>query len=288
MDLAELVSIGLRVSIALAGLSIGLKTTPQDVVSLVRRPGELVRPLIAINIVMPLFALAMAWLLPLHPAVKIALFSLSVSPLPPLLPNKALKAGCRHDYVIGLLVAISVLSIAVVPLTLALCSYILGIPLRMTAAQVAAAVLSTVLAPLCLGVAIRVAAPRLAERAAAPLNLLATIVLFCGALLVLFSMRRAFLALIGDGTLAALAVFILVALFVGHSIAGPPPEKRTALALCTASRHPAIAIAIAHANFPDQRLAPAAIMMVLLLDALLSALYLAWTRRHSPRALALS
>jgi bile acid:Na+ symporter, BASS family len=75
-------------------------------------------------------------------------------------------------------------------------------------------------------------------------------------------------------------VFVLVGLAVGHLLGGPDPEDRTVLALSTAMRHPAIAIAIAQSNFPDQKLAPAAILLYLLVSVIAAAPYLKWTKRH--------
>jgi BASS family bile acid:Na+ symporter len=45
-------------------------------------------------------------------------------------------------------------------------------------------------------------------------------------------------------------------------------------------RHPAIAIAIAQANFPDQKLAPAAILLYVLVSAIAAAPYLRARRRQ--------
>jgi bile acid:Na+ symporter, BASS family len=44
-------------------------------------------------------------------------------------------------------------------------------------------------------------------------------------------------------------------------------------------RHPAIAIAIAQANYPDQKLAPAAILLYVLVSVIAAAPYLRWTKR---------
>jgi bile acid:Na+ symporter, BASS family len=57
-------------------------------VHLFRRPGQLVRGLVAMNLLMPMFAVALAVMFDLNPAVKIALVALSVSPIPPVLPKK--------------------------------------------------------------------------------------------------------------------------------------------------------------------------------------------------------
>ena len=68
-------------------------------------------------------------------------------------------------------------------------------------------------------------------------------------------------------------------LAAGHLLGGPQSEDRTALALSTSSRHPAVALAMASANFPDQKLIPAAILLYLIVNAIVSLPYLAW-RRH--------
>ena len=63
-------------------------------------------------------------------------------------------------------------------------------------------------------------------------------------------------------------------------LGGSDDEDRSVLALASAARHPGVAMAVASANFPDQKLAPAAILLYLLLSALLSIPYVVWRRRH--------
>jgi hypothetical protein len=75
-------------------------------------------------------------------------------------------------------------------------------------------------------------------------------------------------------------VATVIGLITGHLLGGPDSEDRTVLALATAARHPGVAMAIASANFPEQKLAPAAILLYLLLSALLSIPYVMWRRRH--------
>jgi bile acid:Na+ symporter, BASS family len=53
------------------------------------------------------------------------------------------------------------------------------------------------------------------------------------------------------------------------------------LALASGARHPGAALAIATANFPEQKLAPAAILLYLLLSAILSIPYVMWGKRHA-------
>ena len=83
-----------------------------------RRPGDLVRALLAMNVLMPLFAVVLVSIFDLTPAVKTALLALSVSPIPPLLPNRVVKAGGHDSYAIGLFIVVGLLAIIFVPLAM--------------------------------------------------------------------------------------------------------------------------------------------------------------------------
>jgi len=52
------------------------------------------------------------------------------------------------------------------------------------------------------------------------------------------------------------------------------------LALSTGSRHPAIALAIARANFPDEPNLAATVVLYLLVGAIVGMVYMAWLRRR--------
>ena len=81
-----------------------------------------------------------------------------------------------------------------------------------------------------------------------------------------------------DGTVVAMGLFIVVGLLAGHLLGGPATDDRTVLAMATASRHPGVALAVAHLNFPDEAL-PAAVLLFLLANAVLSIPYVAWRKR---------
>ena len=260
--------------------AIGLQATFADATFLFRRPGQLLRAFLSMNVLMPLVALAIAAPFDLHPAVKIALVVISVSPTPPILPKKALKTGGKDDYTIGLLVAAAVLSIIVIPVTLEIFEKITGVPLAMQSGSVALLVLTTILAPLLVGMAVRKIAPAIADRAAKPIGVLASVLLILSALPVLIGMAPTVFSFIGDGKVLSLAAFALAGFIIGHLLGGPEPENRPVLALATASRHPAVALAIAHANFPNQKLTAAAVFLYVIISAILSALYLAWDKRQ--------
>jgi BASS family bile acid:Na+ symporter len=99
---------------------------------------------------------------------------------------------------------------------------------------------------------------------------------------VLVAEWRAILSLIGNGTVLALAALVAVGLTAGHLLAGSDPGERTVLALASGTRHPGVAVALAHANFPDDKLVLPAVLLYLVVCTLVSIPYVQWTRRGRP------
>jgi len=276
---ASLIPVAISISIVLLVLGIGLNATSRDATHLLRQPAQLVRSLGALYLAMPVCAVAMALAFDLRPAVKIALVAAAVSPVPPFLPRKAIKAGGARDYTIGLLVAASALAIVLVPLALELVGWIFAKPYAMPAAAVARLVTLSALAPLALGMAIRQFAPSIAERMARPVSTASVTLLVIAMVPVLLASWQPMVSLVGDGTVVALAAFVAVGAIVGHLLGGPRADERGVLALACGSRHPGIALAIAHANFPDDRYVLSALLLYLVIGALVAAPYLQWIRR---------
>jgi len=272
MSLQDVILLVLKISIALDTLGLGLRSTLAEATSLFRRPADLSRTFVSMNVVMPLFALALAMTLNLHPAVKIALVALSVSPVPPLFPRRAIKAGGGQDYTLGLLVAMALLAVVVIPVIMQIFGFLTGLPLQMSARSIAWLVLDTVLLPLSAGLSLRLLAPGFAQRTARSIGILASVFLALSVAPVLFVSARTILSLIGNGTILSLSAFALLGLGAGYLFGGPEPEKRRVLGLATSTRHPAIAVAIAQANFPNQKLVVPAILLYLIVSGILSAL----------------
>jgi BASS family bile acid:Na+ symporter len=70
------------------------------------------------HVVMPLLVLWSALGFELHPAVKVGLIALALSPVPPMLPGRASVVHGQASYTVGLLTTTAVLSIFFVPLAL--------------------------------------------------------------------------------------------------------------------------------------------------------------------------
>jgi bile acid:Na+ symporter, BASS family len=280
MSAAALLPLVLKISLALLVFALGLAATLQDVTYLFRRPRELLRAILAIFVVMPLVAVLLAKWFVFEPAVRIGLIALALSPLPPVFPRKALKQGGRVSFTCGLLVSATLLSVLVIPLGLEIIQATFGIPLQMRSGSVLVLGFWGLLLPLGVGLLIHRLAPGFAARAAGPISTVAFVVLMLCVIPILIRVWPAMVSLIGNGTILVMVVFVLVGLAVGHFLGGPDREDRTVLALSTATRHPAIAIAIAQANFPDQKLAPAAILLYVLVSVIAAAPYLRARRRR--------
>jgi len=281
MSLQTLILFVLKASILLNVFAIGLKAGVHDATYMFRRPGKLAKALLAMNILMPLFAVAFVLAFHLKHAVEVALVALAVSPVPPILPRKLRKAGATESDTIGLLVAVGILAIVFVPAAMEILERVFHVPLRMTFASVAALIFITIILPLALGIAVHTLAPVAADRLVNPIAKIASIALLLSAVVILFSGAPAIWELIGNGTLVAIAAFVLVGLLIGHFVGGPKPENRTGLALATASRHPGIAIALAVANFPEEKLAISAVLLYLLVNILVSIPYHILTKRKT-------
>jgi BASS family bile acid:Na+ symporter len=281
MSLQTLILFVLKASILLNVFAIGLKAGVHDATYMFRRPGKLAKALLAMNILMPLFAVAFVLAFHLKHAVEVALVALAVSPVPPILPRKLRKAGATESDTIGLLVAVGILAIVFVPAAMEILERVFHVPLRMTFASVAALVFITIILPLALGIAVHTLAPVAADRLVNPIAKIASIALLLSAVVILFSGAPAIWELTGNGTLVAIAAFVLVGLLIGHFVGGPKPENRTGLALATASRHPGIAIALAVANFPEEKLAISAVLLYLLVNILVSIPYHILTKRKT-------
>ncbi len=283
MTLAILIPLALKLSIMLVAFAFGLTTTHRAATLLFRQPSQLLRLGVAMNLAMPALTLAAVLAFQLRPAVEVALVALAASPVPPLLPNKAIKAGGQSDYIAGVMVAASVLACFSLPLFMRLIELVAERPIEVPLVSVFGVLMTSVLLPLGAGVLINHYRPAFALRAAKVTATVGGTALALALLPILVVAGKPMLGLLGDGTLLAFAAFAASALLLGHLLGGPSPEHRSVLALATASRHPAIALGLAQPNFDEPKLVVPAILLYLLVSAFVSVPYLLWTKRRRAR-----
>jgi bile acid:Na+ symporter, BASS family len=280
MTLQQVIGLALQVSILMTVFGFGLRTSLDDVLYVVRRPGRLARSLLAIFVIMPIVAVAIDRLFELRPSVEIALVALALSPIPPLLPGREQKAGGHGSYALGLMMIVAALSIATVPVAVELVGRYFTKPFAMPLGAIASLALKTAILPLVAGMAFRRLLPAVAARIVKPVGKIATVLLVAGLLALLAGTLPTVFSLIGNGSILAMAAFVVAGLAAGHLLGGPNGDDRLVLALSTASRHPAIALAIAKANFPDEPHLGATIILYLLVNLLFGIPYQVWQKRR--------
>jgi bile acid:Na+ symporter, BASS family len=269
----------LKAAVGLIIFAIGLDSTADDALFLPRRPGLLLRSLLAMYVLVPLAALALVGLLNLAPGVELGLLVLAVSAGAPLLPRKLLRIG-DGAYTFSLVLLSSLLAVVVVPAWLALLGPHFRAPFELGPTDVAWVLAKSFLLPLAAGMLLRRLAPAFAARCASTLIGAAGLVLTGCALLLLVLHWEVLMVARFSGVFALMAL-VALALALGHVLGGPGADDRTALAVACASRHLGIAILVA-TSLPGPRTA-AIVAVYIVTSAVVTLPYLRWRRRVSSR-----
>ena len=280
MTIAQLIGLVLQASLAVIVFCVALNAQRGDMVSLLRRPGLWLRSILAMNIIMPLIAVLLAGAFALNRQIEVALIALAVSPVPPILPNKLMKAGASRSYSVALLALSAAMAVVLIPATIWLLGQAFGREVLVPPAAVFKAVAMSVLAPLLTGALVRELAPNVAAKISGPMAKLANVLLLAAFVPVVVVAWPELVKELGNFTLVAIAVLTLGGLLVGHVLGGPHDGDRTALALSTASKHPGVAIAVAGIIAPGDKSIVAAVLLAFLFGILVTAPY---TRRRQKK-----
>jgi BASS family bile acid:Na+ symporter len=282
MNVVAILGLGVKISIFMTVLSLGMRASVSDIGRLFRRPGQLTRAMLAIFVIMPVFAILAVKVFALSPVVRVVLVALSVSPIPPMFPKKAFKSGAEASFTFGLLAAATLFSIIMIPLAFAALDVLVPRDTQFSQSFLISTLATAALLPIGIGMAFRYVAPRVSEGLADILAKIGGILLIVSILPILVALLPTMWSLTGKGMILAFVVFALVGVTVGYFLGGPDPKERTVLSLATASRHPGIAIAIASANVVDEtpkQVIAAAVIAYLLISAIVVAPFLKWLSR---------
>jgi BASS family bile acid:Na+ symporter len=247
-DWGTLVVIALQAGIVCVVVATGLRSRWSDATYLLKRPGMLARSIIARNILVPLIALAIASVYAREPAVRAAMLVLSVTGVPPTLPESEFRAGSREQTALGILISQTLLAIVFVPAGLLAFNAILGTQVVVTSSEVVAVVGELTLVPFFVALVVSYVSHPFATRISLPIHRLGQMLLIAGTLAIAIAFSRTWIQLAGNGTLLAVALMVLASLAVGHALGGQRRHDRIALAIASASSHPGIAIAIVTGN----------------------------------------
>lgn len=268
MSVQEIISFALKASLFGLVLSVGLESRWSDFTYVLRRPALLLRAILAVHVVVPAIVIGLCLLLPIASWTKAGLVMMAVSPLAPLAPIKMLK-GAAREYAVGTTFALMLVATVAVPLTAEALRPLTTNHVKIPLTMVTLIVGTTVLLPLAIGVLAHGEWETSSERLAPFLRKGALAIIVPIALLILVRFWREFVPLLGDGTLAVIAVAAASALVFGYALGGPDQANRKALAEAAAMRHPGLAAAIAQLHSNDPRIL-AAILLYMFASAAFS------------------
>jgi BASS family bile acid:Na+ symporter len=268
----EVLLLAIKLSVAAIIFAIGLGSTAGDVTYLWRRPGQLVRSLLAMYVVVPLAVYWLAKALALPGPVRLAIFVLAISAGAPLLPRKLANLG-REGYVFSLVVTSSLLAVVTVPAWMELLGWVLGRESSLDSWAVARLIAKAFLAPLAAGMVLRRLLPKIAEKLSGRIFGAAGAVLAIAALTLLVLGRR-LLFEVGWVALLALAGTAVVALAIGHVMGGPDPRDRKALAVSCVTRH--VGIAMLAVSTAQGTQTTALVLVYLVAAAIVTVPYVKW------------
>jgi len=214
----------------------------------------------------------------LHPVIEVALVAIAVSPVPPLLPGKDAETRGSKQFTYGLLAAVSVVSVIVIPMTFRILQAVFNREANISQSYILKTVVVGLVLPFWAGMLVQQLAPSLAALYAVAIGTIGRVLLIIAFLSLLLPLLPTIWTLIGNGTIVAIVAFTVVGLIAGHLLGGPDPRERIVLAIANVSRHPATSIALASANVgrAESKLAVAAILLYLIVSSVVVATYVHW------------
>lgn len=275
----DVLSLAAALSLVALKVNVGLVSTLDELLYLLRRPALLLRALLAICVLPATAAVVVALLFPLEPAVKAGIVLMGLTPVQPLTPGKLLGVPARKELAHGIYIAMSVLAIVVMPLVFALVARLVDRDDRIGVALIATKIVKGVLLPLAVGLLVRWLWPAFAERAAPWLKKIGLALLVLAFAGIALSHLPVMIAMLGNGTLLAMLLVLGVSLAGGHLLAGPDRASRVTLALASASRHPGLALMISVGSSFDNANIASAIVLFALAGIAMEAVYAHWLVR---------
>jgi len=275
----------LAVLIPLAAFTTGLQAPKagQGEQPLWRRPGQLLRDLLAVLILVPLWAVLLVLIVPVSPVVRagllIAVLAVGIGPVAGMKRMGASSPNAHEALDLNLVVL--VLSMVFVPIAFAIVAVLFHRDLHVGVLAVAKVVLGRALIPLLLGLGAARLFPRAASKVGPWLMKILNIALLAVLVLALIATGKFLIGVGGLGWLVAAAVAI-GAVLIGHFLGGPQPGSRGVVAVASAMRFPALALVLAAALPRGHEVLPVVIVYVAVafLATTIYGLIMARRRKH--------
>jgi BASS family bile acid:Na+ symporter len=246
--LVEIVKVMLAVLIPLTAFTVGLRAPRRadGAPPLWKQRSLLLRSLLAVLVLVPLWALALVSVLSLSPVVKggvlVAVVAVGIGPVSEMKRIHGDAPDARYELDLNLVVLL--LSIAFVPLAFSWLASLHRVPVDIGPGAVAEVVLGRAFVPMVAGLLVARLAPRFARVAGGYLPTIENAALLVVMAVILIGTWRSLLSVGVTGWLAS-ALTAAGGVVIGHVLGGPRPGARRVLAAASALRFPALALLLA-------------------------------------------
>ncbi|HXJ86915.1 MAG TPA: hypothetical protein VMS18_08880 [Candidatus Binatia bacterium] len=235
--------------VAVVMLSIGLRTSGNELLNVVRGRALLARTLLANCVVIPALGFLLVHIFSLSPDVTIGILLLAAIPGTPIALQFTRMAKNRLAFAAAMIFVLSLVSIAMIPLAIEAMPQSAQHNERPMLVLIATIALYIAL-PLCAGVWVARGIPKVAPRLVVPLSLIATVAFVFLMWETRLLRRQAFDAIRGGGTVLAMFLLLILSMLIGWLIGGPDRETRRILATTTGMRSVIVVLYIARYCFP--------------------------------------
>jgi len=281
--LSAIVAFSLRHVVFALMLSIGLASRPRDLVPERSKLRAYLRSLVAIELAVPLLALAIVEIFQLPRLASILILLMAVCPGAPFIPMAAkLKGEAYSLFGLHMVLLLSVLSIVTLPAWIWVMNWLHPFGFEIPPLRIVDLVLRTVIVPLALGTALRHFVPRAAGVLARVVHYVFLAALAVVIVFALYMGAPVFLTMKPKTALAVLALFVGSEL-IGYIAGSPDPEQRRVTTVAAVLGNPSLALAVVGASYPGFKAAAVVAAFVLFRRLALTPVDL-WLRRKARRS----
>jgi len=235
-------------------LSVGLGLNVGQITAPLRNLRLVAMSLLANFVLMPVGAVVLARALRLVEPLAVGLLLLGVAAGAPFLPKLAQIAKGNLAFAVALMVLLTVITVAYLPLVLPL--FLPGVSVN--PAKIGVSLVLLMLLPLAGALVVNAKLPAAAARVKPVVDRLSTLGLVLVVLLLVVVNFSNVLSLFGTGAILAGLLFIALGYAVGWALGGPGADTRLVLGLGTAQRNIAAALVVGGQSFSN----PSVVVMV--------------------------
>lgn len=271
--------------VAMVMFSIGLRVRGGDLFAVLGDRRLLVRTLLVNCLVIPAIGFVLVRIFPLTPDARIGILLLAAIPGTPIALQFTRRAMTRLAFAASMTFVLSVVSLAMVPLAIEIMPEIAEHDERPLILLVTNIVFYIAL-PLVLGLWAGRSMPRVAGKLALPLGILASLTFVFLMWETRLVRREAFQTIRGGGSVAAMAILLLLSMAIGWMIGGPDSESRRVVATATSMRSVVVVLYVARYCFPATMVYMVPIVYLSLMVPTNMVFHLAYTGWHKWRSAA--